>query len=128
MMKTKNKGGTVYRRLRKAVVEMKQIERGERAPSRAFELIPDSKGGFIRRVLDPEEVRQSHAQKHANAAVSARVSLKLSQDKFANMLGVSVGTLRGWEQGRRKPNRAAEVLLRVAAINPKIVLEAAKAA
>jgi len=53
--------------------------------------------------------------------------LKLSQDKFADMPGVSVGTLRGWEQGRRKPNRAAEVLRRGAAKNPNIVWEAAKA-
>jgi len=119
-MKTK-----AYRRLSKAVTEMKQVERGERAPSRAFEVIADGKGGFIRRMLDPEAIRQARAENHANAIVAARVSLKLSQDKFANILGISVGTLRGWEQGRRKPNRAAEVLIRVAAKNPKAVLEAA---
>jgi putative transcriptional regulator len=126
-MKSKTKSSPVFRRLSKAVEEMKKMNRGEVAPSRVFEVIPDGKGGFIRRMLDPEKVRQGRAEKRANAAVNARVSLKLSQDKFANMLGVSVGTLRGWEQGRRKPNRAAEVLLRVAAKNPDIVLEAAKA-
>ena len=120
------KTGATYRRLHKAVKEMKEVERGERAPSRAFEVIADGKGGFIRRMLDREMVRQKHAQRHVNSVANARVSLKLSQDKFAEMLGISVGTLRGWEQGRRKPNRAAEVLLRVAAKNPKIVLEAAR--
>jgi putative transcriptional regulator len=124
----KTKTGTIYRRLSKAVAEMKKMDRGEVAPSRVFEVIPDGKGGHIRRMLDPEKVRQARAEKHANAAVSARVSLKLSQDKFADMLGVSVGTLRGWEQGRRRPTRAAEVLLRVAVKNPKAVLEAARAA
>jgi len=126
-MKTKNKSSPVFRRLTKAVEEMKKMNRGEIAPSRVFEVISDGKGGFIRRMLDPERVRQARAEKNANAATTARVSLKLSQDKFASLLGVSVGTLRGWEQGRRKPNRAAEVLLRVAAKNPNIVLEAAKA-
>jgi putative transcriptional regulator len=89
--------------------------------------LPDGKGGFIRRLLDPVKVRQAHAQSHASAALAARLSLKLSQDKFASMLGISIGTLRGWEQGRRRPNRAAEVLLKVAAKNPAAVLDAATA-
>ncbi len=127
-MKNETKTNPVFRRLTKAVKAMKAMDRGEVAPSRVFEVIPDGKGGFIRRMLDPEKVRQERAREHANAAVTARVSLKLSQDKFADMLGVSIGTLRGWEQGRRKPNRAAEVLLRVAVKNPKILLEAAKVA
>ena len=38
----------------------------------------------------------------------------LSQDKFAALMGISVATLRNWEQGRRKPEGAARVLLRVA--------------
>ena len=127
-MKTKTKNSHLFRRLSNAVAEMKKVNRGEVTPSRVFEVIPDGKGGYIRRMLNPERVRQARAEKHANAAVTARVSLKLSQDKFADMLGVSVGTLRGWEQGRRKPNRAAEVLLRVATKNPKAVLEAAQGA
>ena len=27
----------------------------------------------------------------------------LSQDKFATLMGISIATLRNWEQGRRKP-------------------------
>ena len=124
----KKKPGKMYRELSGAIAEMKAIHRGERAPSRAFEVVSDGKGGFIRRVLDPETIRKKHAERYANAAVAARDSLNLSQDKFASLLGISVGTLRGWEQGRRKPNRAAEVLLRVAAKNPKAVLDAAQVA
>ena len=60
--------------------------------------------------------------------MQARQKLGLSQDTFAALLGVSAGTLRGWEQGRRQPARAARVLLRVAAQHPEAVLEAAKAA
>src|SRR3989304_9447417 len=31
----------------------------------------------------------------------------LSQDKFASLMGISVATLRNWEQGRRKPEGPA---------------------
>jgi putative transcriptional regulator len=40
------------------------------------------------------------------------------------MIGVSVATLRNWEQGRRTPDAPALALLRVAARNPKAVIEA----
>jgi putative transcriptional regulator len=53
-----------------------------------------------------------------------REQLGLSQHKFSALLGISTATLRNWEQRRRKPHGAARVLLRVAAKNPKSVLEA----
>ena len=34
-----------------------------------------------------------------------------SQEQFARAMGVSVGTLRQWEQGRRRPSGPARVLL-----------------
>lgn len=47
----------------------------------------------------------------------------LSQDKFAHLVGISVGTLRNWEQGRRKPEGPARVLLQVAARHPEALLD-----
>jgi putative transcriptional regulator len=55
---------------------------------------------------------------------SIRERYRLSQDKFASLMGISVATLRKWEQGRRKPGGAARVLLRVAAKHPEAVLDA----
>jgi putative transcriptional regulator len=52
-----------------------------------------------------------------------RKHIGLSQDKFAQLIGVSVSTLRNWEQGRRTPDGAARVLLCIAAKYPQIVLE-----
>lgn len=52
-----------------------------------------------------------------------RKHIGLSQDKFAQLIGVSVSTIRNWEQGRRKPDGAARVLLCIAAKHPRIVLE-----
>jgi putative transcriptional regulator len=48
-----------------------------------------------------------------------RVRFKLSQAKFATLLGISVDTLQNWEQNRRTPDGPAKVLLRVAAAHPE---------
>jgi len=55
---------------------------------------------------------------------AVRDKLKASQTEFALMIGVSVATLRNWEQGRRTPDGPALALLRVAARNPWAVTEA----
>ena len=79
-----------------------------------------------------ESVRQMKAGKAARVtdvplttAAEARRQVGLSQSEFAALLGVSVRTLQDWEQGRREPSGAAKTLLRVAARNPKAVLEVA---
>jgi putative transcriptional regulator len=55
------------------------------------------------------------------AAVRRRTGL--SQDAFSRRIGVSSGTLRNWEQGRRAPEGPARVLLAMLARNPRIVEE-----
>ena len=47
----------------------------------------------------------------------------LSQARFALALGISVHTLRNWEQDRRRPEGPAVALLRIAARHPRIILE-----
>ena len=44
-----------------------------------------------------------------------------TQNEFALMIGVSLGTLRNWEQGRRKPDGPARALLKVVDLNPEYV-------
>jgi putative transcriptional regulator len=72
------------------------ILRGQTTPSRSF-------------VMDGPSVRQLRAQ------------FQLSQREFAALLGISVGTLRNWEQGRRVPEGPARVLLQVAAKHPEAI-------
>jgi putative transcriptional regulator len=55
--------------------------------------------------------------------VALRRFVDLSQARFAQALGISVHTLRNWEQGRRSPEGPALALLRIAARHPKIVRE-----
>jgi putative transcriptional regulator len=65
---------------------------------------------------------------HLNAEsniVRLRRKLGLSQSKFASLLGISRDTLQNWEQGRREPTGPAKVLLRIAATNPRALLEVA---
>ncbi len=52
----------------------------------------------------------------------------LSQPQFAQAMGISVHTLRNWEQGRRKPDGPAIGLLRIAARHPRIIRENLKTA
>ncbi len=54
---------------------------------------------------------------------SIRKKYGLSQEKFAALLGISVSTLRNWEQGRRKPEGPARVLLKIAAKHPEAILD-----
>ena len=88
----------LFDELLESVREGGAILRNEREPSRAF-------------VFDEPDVRALR-EKHG-----------LSQPKFAALMGISVGTLRNWEQGRRKPEGSARVLLRVVERHPEAVFE-----
>jgi putative transcriptional regulator len=52
-----------------------------------------------------------------------RLLTGLSQPAFALALGISVHTLRNWEQGRRTPDGPALALLRIAARHPRVLRE-----
>jgi putative transcriptional regulator len=91
----------LFEELLHSVNEAVAIERGAVKPSRQFEV------------------------KTTNDVVRIRHQLGLPQVKFAQLLGISADTLQNWEQGRRKPAGPAQVLLKIAAKHPKIVLEAA---
>lgn len=75
-----------------------------------------------------ESVRQMKAGQTrvvSSPAIDAREKTGLSQSQFATLMGVSVRTLQGWEQGRKQPSGAARTLLAIASTNPKAVLAVA---
>jgi putative transcriptional regulator len=53
--------------------------------------------------------------------VELRYKFHATQRHFAKMFGISLGTLRNWEQGRRRPHGPARALLRVARAHPEAV-------
>src|SRR4030066_67861 len=91
----------LFEELLESVKQGGSIMRGATKPSRTFEF-PES------------EVRKIREQ------------YGLSQDRFASLIGISVATLRNWEQGRRKPEGPARVLLRIAAEHPEAILDITK--
>jgi len=65
--------------------------------------------------------RSARVEFQAWEIVEIRYTFHATQRRFAQMFGISVKTLRNWEQGRRKPVGPARALLRVARANPAAV-------
>ena len=114
-----------FEELSEALRRAKAVRWGEAAPSRVWSVTRGSNGQLHRRQLDPKEYQRGQRMEETIAATRTR--LRLSQNKFAELLGISVKTLHNWEQGRRQPTGAARVLLRVASRHPEVVLEEAMA-
>jgi putative transcriptional regulator len=68
------------------------------------------------------EMKTGQVKVVTSPVIEARKKTGLSQSQFAALLGVSVRTLQGWEQGRKQPSGAARTLLAIASTNPKAVL------
>jgi putative transcriptional regulator len=89
----------LFGKLVESMTQMNEISRGDRKPSRQFE-------------IDARTIKEVRAQ------------VGLSQAKFAALLHVDVGTLRNWEQGRREPTGPAKALLTAIRRDPEHVLRA----
>jgi putative transcriptional regulator len=55
-----------------------------------------------------------------------RKKLNLTQEEFASRFHLPLGTVRDWEQGAHRPDKAAQVLLTVIARDPDAVTRALK--
>jgi len=89
---------TLFQELLESVKQGGEIIRGERKAGREFD-------------FENPDVR------------AIRTKYGLSQNKFAQLLGISPATLRNWEQGRRKPEGPARILLLVASKHPEVILD-----
>jgi putative transcriptional regulator len=87
----------LFEELKESIKQGGKILKGKRKPSREFNFENP----------DPKLIREN---------------LGLSQNKFAKLLGISVSTLQNWEQGRRKPEGPAKILLNIVAKYPETVL------
>lgn len=91
----------LFNRLAESMTQMDEIVRGERQPSREFH-------------VDAAQVKL------------IRKATGLAQPAFAETIGVALGTLRNWEQGRRDPEGPAKALLRAIHNDPANVIAALK--
>ena len=102
----------------------RRMESEECNMSKAFDLViaglgealEHAKGNCHLRVHVPDQIDVK----------AIRMKSKLSQPKFADTIGVKVGTLRNWEQNRREPEGPARVLLAMIDRRPSIVEETLK--
>lgn len=69
-----------------------------------------------------KEMKAGQVHVVSSPVIEARQKTGLSQSQFAVLMGVSVRTLQGWEQGRKQPSGAARTLLAIASTNPKALL------
>ena len=53
-----------------------------------------------------------------------RTRLGLSQETFARTYGFAISAVRDWEQGRRRPERSARILLKIVEKEPEAVTRA----
>lgn len=74
---------------------------------------------------DPEAAPLMDARTEAAVlAQRARKATGLGQAAFAKRFGLSVGTVRDWEQGRHTPGQAAQALLKLILAMPRATAEA----
>lgn len=64
----------------------------------------------------------------AGDVAALRRFICLTQENFARALGISVHTLRNWEQDRVVPDGPGLALLRIAARHPRVIRENLKSA
>jgi putative transcriptional regulator len=68
-------------------------------------------GAIVREVRVPDSIDVQ----------AVRKKLKMSQKEFAMRFGFTLATVQNWEQGHRKPEGSARVLLKIIEKRPDIV-------
>ena len=87
----------LFKELDANLKEAVKIAKGTQAPTSVYV------------VLKPAEIK------------AIRTSVGMSQTVFASTFRLSLDTLKGWEQGKRKPDAAAANFLRMIKADPKFV-------
>ncbi len=91
--------------------------------SKAFDEIQSG----LKDAINHSKGKKSKVIQHTPEEINVRAIREktgMSQQRFCAAFGISLGTLRHWEQGLRSPRGAARVLLKVVQHNPKTVIKA----
>src|SRR5438105_15795314 len=94
---------------------------------RAFDAMSDAERHRAA-LADPDAPPATEAQltraRRVPSVRALRAKLKLTQEEFAARFHLPLGTVRDWEQGAHRPDKAAQVLLTVIAQDPDAVARA----
>lgn len=112
------------------IKEALEIMAGERIPAR----VRKYSGNILTQIIEDGEtiwvLEGSHKIDVPQSATSGdrvqaiRKALKQSQLGFAELLGIAIGTLQGWEQNRRVPSGPAKKLLDISYRAPEVLVDA----
>ena len=89
--------------------------------SKAFEEINDGLEDAIKHAKGEKNKVVVHQFEPIDVK-AIREKTGMSQQRFCATFGISLGTLRHWEQGLRSPRGPARVLLKVVDSDPKAVI------
>jgi putative transcriptional regulator len=103
MTKRRRKTVSMFLEMKQALEEVRDYRAGRRTDL------------HVTRFKPPKQVRPDEVAR-------IRKSLRVSQREFALLLNTSVGTVRSWEQGTRRPQSTALLLLAMAKTNPAVLL------
>ena len=101
----------LFGELIKSIREAGQIARGEIKPARVHH-------------YSQERILQMRQDFKPSQIVGVRRRLKMSQAEFASIMMIPKATLQSWEQGRRRPEGPALVLIKVMRSNAEAVVSA----
>lgn len=73
--------------------------------------------------LSLTQLKNGEFSRMTSVPAQIRQKANLSQSEFAHALGISVNTLKSWEQGQRQPSGSARVLLGLLAKRPELIGE-----
>ena len=87
-------------------------------------------GDLVASLSEANAIAHGHAKPSREFVVeetdvkSIREGVNMTQDAFAEAMGVNVATLSNWESGHSRPRGPARVLLRIVHQAPKIFINA----
>ena len=93
-------------------------------PGKNFDRIMEGLNEVVEIVEGRAEPARIHSAPADVDVKAIRAREGLSQDAFAAKYGFAASTLRQWEQGRRRPEASARILLKVIERHPEAVQDA----
>jgi DNA-binding transcriptional regulator YiaG len=94
---------SIFQELKEALEDVRDYRAGKR------------RGLRVTRFVAPKTMRPKEVSR-------IRKTLRVSQREFALLLNTSVGTIRSWEQGTRRPQSTALLVLTMAKQKPALLL------
>jgi DNA-binding transcriptional regulator YiaG len=94
---------------------------GRSRPARVRTIVKDEDGTITITEGDPEAFRKQRARafEAKNRVSKLRHQMGQSQAEFADLLGIPLRTLQGWERNATRPSGAAETLLDIVEHHPE---------